>query len=105
MTRRRLPVDVDALFTVDGDVLPRALRLYKNHEWLPVVKIHSVQKAANRRVGGAGLKYDCDVLMGVVDGAPVQRRAALWRELDNFLLKSRWRRAHADEKALQGGGP
>ena len=87
MARRRLPVDVDGIFTVDGDFLPRALRLYKYHEWLPVVKIHSVQRASNTRVGGVGLKYVCDILMGVIDGAPVQRRAALWREQDKFFVE------------------
>lgn len=87
MAIRRLPVDVDGMFMVDGEFAPRALRLYKKHEWLPIVKIHSIQRAANRRVGGAGFRYDCEVLMGVYSGESVQRRAALWREQDKFFVE------------------
>lgn len=87
MALRRLPVDVDGMFMVDGDFLPRAMRLYKAHEWLPVVKVRSVQRAANRRVGGAGLRYDCDVLMGVLDGESIQRPAVIWREGDKFFVE------------------
>lgn len=87
MALRRLPVDVDGIFTIDGTFSPRSIRLYKAHLWLPVVKIYSIQKAANRRVGGAGLRYDCDVLEGFVDGASRQCRRTLWREEDSWFVE------------------
>lgn len=87
MALRRLPVDVDGIFMVDGRFEPRAMRLYKAHEWLPIIKCEAPVRAANRRVGGAGFRYPVVVMIGVIDGAPVQRNGVLWREEDSWFVE------------------
>ncbi len=86
MAVRRLPVDVDGFFTVDGRFEPRAMRMYKQHEWLPIVAHGSPARMANRKVGGAGWRYPVEVLMGVIDGEPIQRKGVLWREEDKWFV-------------------
>lgn len=87
MAVRRLPVDVDGIFMVDGRFEPRAMRLYKVHEWLPIVASGTPVRAANRKVGGAGFRYTIEVMMGVFDGVPVQRKGILWREGDSWFVE------------------
>ncbi|MDL2294441.1 hypothetical protein LJC60_07420 [Ruminococcaceae bacterium OttesenSCG-928-D13] len=87
MALRRLPVDVDGIFTVDGRFEPRAMRLYKVHEWLPLVPCGLPVRAANRKVGGAGFRYQVTVMMGLTDGVPIQRKGVLWREGDSWFVE------------------
>ena len=84
---RRLDVDIDGIFLVGGRFEPRAVRLYKSHAWLPIVRVDSVERAANRKVGGAGLRYRCQVLEGFLEDAPVQRTRTLWREGDTWFVE------------------
>ena len=86
MAVRRLPVDVDGFFTVDGRFELRGMRLYKRHEWLPIVSFGTPVRAANRKVGGAGFRYSIEVLMGAIDGEPIQRKGVLWREEDKWFV-------------------
>lgn len=87
MAVRRLPVDVDGIFMVDGRFEPRAMRLYKLHEWLPIISCDKPAKASNRKVGGTGFRYPITVMMGVIEGEPIQRKGVLWREGDSWFVE------------------
>lgn len=87
MAVRRLPVDVDGIFMVDGRFEPRSMRLYKVHEWLPIISCSTPQRASNRKVGGSGFRYSIEVMMGVFEGVPYQRKGVLWREGDSWFIE------------------
>ncbi len=82
MAIRRLEIDLIAHFTVRGHVEPKGFFLY-NGKSFAVRKVLDAQKAANRKVGGAGMRYKCLVLEP--DG--MERTRILWREGDVWFVE------------------
>lgn len=79
---RRLEIDVFAHFGVNGNVEPTGFYLYNGRNFA-IRKVLDMQKAANMKVGGAGIKYRCLVLEP--DG--MERPRTLWREGDVWFVE------------------
>lgn len=82
MSVRRLEIDLIAHFTVNGYVEPKGFFLYQGMTFA-VRRVLDVQKAANTKVGGRGVRYKCLVLEP--DG--VERTRTLWREGDVWFVE------------------
>lgn len=60
MNRIKTYVDVTALFTADGRLVPTALR-WEDGRVYQIVKITDVRRACSLRAGGTGIRYTCIV--------------------------------------------
>lgn len=77
MPIRKTHINVIAEFNTSGNVEPLSIILYDGRCY-PVDQIIDVQRAANLRVGGSGVRYIC-MICGV--------RRSLWRDLDRWFIE------------------
>lgn len=77
ITIRKTYINVVAEFTVSGGLVPLSISLYDGRCY-PVDRVVGMQKAANRKVGGVGVRYVCEI-----GGA----QRSLWREDDRWFVE------------------
>ena len=77
MATRKTFINVIAEFTASGRLEPLSIILYDGRTY-PVDEIIGVQKAANMKVGGAGVRYVCRIAGG---------QRSLWREEDRWFVE------------------
>lgn len=54
-------MDVHALFTANGSLLPMAIK-WSNGRTYPVDRVLDVRRAASLKAGGVGIRYTCRIL-------------------------------------------
>lgn len=60
MNDAKVYVDVTAVFTTDGRMIPTALRWEDGHVYT-VSRVKDVRRACSLRAGGTGMRYTCVV--------------------------------------------
>ncbi len=58
--RKKVYVEVAALFTPDGKIFPKVIRLEDGRKF-PIDRITDVRRAPSLKAGGMGIRYTCKI--------------------------------------------
>ena len=76
---RKVYVDVDAYFTKDGQLMPRAL-IWEDGQRYEVDRVLRVERCASRKAGGVGIRYTCRIR---------GQQSYLFYEVDRWFVEGR----------------
>lgn len=77
MNNNKVYVDVDARFTRDGQLLPRAIIWEDGHRY-EIDRVTQVARRASMKAGGVGIRYTC-----IVNG----KQSYLFYEVDRWFVE------------------
>lgn len=77
MNNNKVYVEVDARFTRDGQLLPRAIIWEDGHRY-EIDRVTQVARRASMKAGGVGIRYTC-----IVNG----KQSYLFYEVDRWFVE------------------